>query len=154
MNDCIKNFWEEFVVTLPEKARPETYSAWAFGNTPEMADNLGHLVLRGNKRATTSLAWIYEKFPEEKMPVVNEFGIILNSLKEPLCIIKTISVTKRAFREIDEDYARTEGEGDGSLRHWKEVHWKFFLEECKLVGREPDEDMPVICEVFKVVYPA
>ena len=87
------------------------------------------------------------------MPVVGEYSIILDSAKQPLCIVKTSSVTTRKFSEIDEEYARTEGEGDGSLKYWKDVHWRYFLGECKLVEREPHEDMPVVCEIFEVVYP-
>ena len=153
MDDNVQAFWKSFLEGQPGDPPPETYSAWSFGNTPEMADSLGDLALKGIKSATTSLAWIYEKFPDEKMPVVGEYSIILDSAKQPLCIVKTSSVTTRKFSEIDEEYARTEGEGDGSLKYWKDVHWRYFLGECKLVEREPHEDMPVVCEIFEVVYP-
>jgi uncharacterized protein YhfF len=144
-------FWQEFKNAHPEVTVNE-YTAWSFGNTPEMADELGALVLNGEKRATTSLLWIYEKFPEEKIPLEGAYSIVLNAAKEPLCVIKSTSVTTRKYSEVDEEYARIEGEGDKSLRYWDDVHWKYFVGECKLVGREPSKDMPVVCEIFEVVY--
>ncbi len=151
-SDLIESFWKDF-----KKARPDlsvnAYTAWSFGNTPEMANELASLVLKGEKRATTSLLWIYEKFPEEKIPREGEYSIVLNAAKEPVCVIRSTSVTTRKYSEVDEEYARIEGEGDKSLRYWQDVHWKYFVGECKLVGRDPANDMPVICEIFEVVYP-
>jgi len=152
MSDQIESYWKEFKSARPELAA-EKYTAWSFGNTPEMADELAALVLKGEKRATTSLLWIYEKFPEEKIPREGEYSIVLNATKEPVCVIRSMSVTTRKYSEVDEEYARTEGEGDKSLCYWDEVHWKYFVGECQLVGREPSADMPVICEIFEVVYP-
>jgi uncharacterized protein YhfF len=62
-----------------------------------MMDELSELVLKGSKRATTSLAWIYEHFPNEKRPEVGDLSVILNSSGNPVCIIENISVTKRTF---------------------------------------------------------
>ncbi len=153
MSERIETYWQEFLSTQSIEVRPTAYTAWSFGNTPDMADELGELVRRGIKRATTSLGWIYEKFPEENFPLAGEYSVILNSSREPLCIIRTSEVFARKYSEIDEAYARTEGEGDGSLAHWRRAHWEFFKGACKLVGREPHEDMPVICEIFELVYP-
>lgn len=152
MSEQIEAFWNEFKKAHPEVTVNE-YTAWSFGNTPEMADDLGALVLAGEKRATTSLLWVYEKFPDEKIPLEGAYSIVLNAANEPLCVIKSTSVTTRKYSDVDEEYARIEGEGDKSLRYWDEVHWKYFVGECKLVGREPSKDMPVICEIFEVVYP-
>jgi uncharacterized protein YhfF len=59
----------------------------------------------------------------------------------------------QAAPEIDEAYAATEGEGDGSLAYWRRVHWDFFSKECVSIGRDPSEEMPVVCEIFRVVHP-
>lgn len=155
MSNSTQDFWQAFL-NSPHRIvpAPEKYTAWSFGNTAQMADDLGQLVLKSVKRATTSLAWIYEKFPEEKMPAVGDFSVVLDSAKNPICIIETINVTRCKYGEVDEAFARTEGEGDGSLAYWRDVHWRFFSAECKLIGREPSEEMPVICEIFRVVFPA
>ena len=73
--------------------------------------------------------------------------------QEPLCIIETTHVEIVPYEEVSEAFAAVEGEGDGSLRHWREVHWLYFSRECQRLGKEPSLRMPIICERFKVVYP-
>jgi len=57
------------------------------------------------------------------------------------------------FDNVSDSFAATEGEGDKTLRYWREAHWRFFSRECQRIGREPNLHMPVVCEEFKVVYP-
>jgi uncharacterized protein YhfF len=97
MKAAVTDFWNQFLLTQADRKLPATCNAWAFGNTPEMMDELSELVLKGSKRATTSLAWIYEHFPNEKRPEVGDLSVILNSSGNPVCIIENISVTKRTF---------------------------------------------------------
>jgi uncharacterized protein YhfF len=149
----IESFWNDFLAVSIRAPVPEFYEAWSFGNTPDMKDSLADLVLNGRKRATTSLVWGYEKSPGEKLPTVGGHSIILNSAGEPICIIETMKVEKRKFSQIDDEYAFIEGEGDRSLKYWREGHWRFFSKECELLERVPSEDMPVICEIFRMVYP-
>jgi uncharacterized protein YhfF len=130
---------------------PDEYQVWSFGNNPEMADELGELVRKGIKTATASLVWWYEK-SIEPYPEVGDYSIILDSLSRPMCIIQTTELSVHAFIDVGEDHAFLEGEGDRSLRFWREVHWDFFSEESKKLGREPHEKMPVLCERFKIVY--
>ncbi len=61
-NKLIEEYWQSF---LNQTAANETvlqagYQAWAFGSTPEVADELVSLVLKGVKTATASLVWSYE----------------------------------------------------------------------------------------------
>ena len=116
-----------------------------------MADKLGELVREGIKTATSSLAWLYEN-GVEPYPEVGEYSIILDSLGQPICIVQTTELSVCAFNEVGEDHAYLEGEGDRSLRHWREVHWEFFSAECRELDREPVEQMPVLCESFRLVY--
>jgi uncharacterized protein YhfF len=55
-DDLIRNYWEKFLASLPADShfRKKTYSADGFGDSPEMADELGRLVLNGKKTATCS----------------------------------------------------------------------------------------------------
>lgn len=57
-----------------------------------------------------------------------------------------------AFNEVSAKYTAIEGEGDGSLEYWRKGHWNFFSRECRRIGREPTETMPVICNVFEVLH--
>lgn len=45
-----------------------------------------------------------------------------------------------------------EGEGDGSLEYWRNVHDEFFSKEMAEIGKLFDEDMPVVCEEFELVF--
>jgi len=57
-----------------------------------------------------------------------------------------------AFRDVSKEFAAQEGEGDGTLEYWRNVHWKYFGRVCEELGREISEDMLVVCEPFEVVY--
>ena len=149
----VRDYWRSYL----ESRKPELstqdleYTAWAFGNTSEMADNLGGLVKRGVKIATASLAWAYQA-EGEPYPEVGDISIILDGRGDPMCIIETTNVEVIAFNAVSERHAYEEGEGDRSLDYWREVHWAFFAEECKSIDREPTEDMPVVCERFRLIY--
>ena len=56
------------------------------------------------------------------------------------------------FNEVSKEFAKIEGEGDGSLDYWKKVHKIAFDTELKSTDQEFSEDMLVICETFDVVY--
>ncbi|MCJ7567900.1 MAG: ASCH domain-containing protein [Anaerolineales bacterium] len=150
---AVRNYWRTYLDSLrPEPPSQDLeYEAWAFGNTSEMADNLGDLVKRGVKIATASLAWAYEA-EGEPYPDVGGISIILDGRGDPMCIIETTGVEVIAFNSVGEKHAYEEGEGDRSLDYWREVHWAFFAEECRSIGREPAGDMPVVCEKFRLLY--
>jgi uncharacterized protein YhfF len=69
-------------------------------------------------------------------------------------LIQSTHIEIVPFDSVSDGFAATEGEGDRTLRFWREAHWRFFSRECQRIGREPTLDMPVVCEQFKVVYPA
>lgn len=124
------------------------YEAWAFGDD---ADKLAELVARGKKTATASAYPLYE-LEQEALPQAGEYSVILDSKEQAVCVIRTERVYVMPFREIREEHARREGEGDGSLAYWREVHERFFRQELAEAGLRFDEDMPVVCEEFSCVY--
>ena len=71
---------------------------------------------------------------------------------EPVCVIETRDIKIVPFSEVDEDFAATEGEGDGSLAYWQRAHTAFFGRECQRLGREFSLSAPVVCEKFAVVF--
>lgn len=150
----IHGFWNAFRETLPERYRPAegAYEAWGFGDTAEMADQLGVLVRRGVKTATASLLWEYEQEGDE-LPQPGDYSVVLDGAGEPLCVIQTIEVNVRAFDEVDAGFACDEGEGDRSLAYWRRVHWDFFSATCQRIGRKPFEKMPVVLERFRLLFP-
>jgi uncharacterized protein YhfF len=71
---------------------------------------------------------------------------------EPVCVIETTQVHVSPFEEVSEAFAAAEGEGDGSLKYWRDAHWPYFARECRRIGRAPDARMPVVCERFALIY--
>ena len=144
MGLAIEAFWRSFV---EETGIDGPYTAWAFGNDPMMADDLGRLVRDGPKRATTSLLSWYED-DEEPLPAVGALSVILDGGDRPLCVIRTTEVEVRAFGLVDEAFAWVEGEGDRSLAHWRAAHVDFFASE----GKPADEDTQVVLETFELLW--
>jgi uncharacterized protein YhfF len=148
-------FWQKYLASLPEDKRTELRKpeAWGFGRGAEMADELGGLVASGIKQATASLLWEYEA-EGSVLPKPGDLSIILDGNDEPLCLIETIEVLVKPFNQVDECFAYDEGEGDRTLKYWRDAHWRFFNITCQEIGRAPSEEMPVVCERFRVVFPA
>jgi len=151
----IEAFWQAYLASLPEHQRPDlpAYDAWDFGNTKELADELGQLVRMGVKTATSMLVWELEQ-SGEKFPYVGEIGVVTDGSGEPLCIIEIIEVEIKPFHTIDEAFAFDYGEGDRSLAWWRSAMWEDYAAECQALGREPSETMPLVCQRFRLLYRA
>jgi uncharacterized protein YhfF len=135
--------------TLWEQSKLEgEYEAWAFG---EAADKLADLVLKGIKKATSSVYIVY-KIENEPIPKEGEYSVILNSKGDAVCIIKTTKVNILKYKDVPASFAAKEGEGDLSLEYWREVHKNFFTGELASVGLKFDENIEVVAEEFELVY--
>jgi len=141
-----QEMWRKFST---EQNISDSYEAWAFGDDP---DYLASLVLDGVKTATASLHLWYD-LEKEKLPKAGEYGVILDSREQAVCIIRSTMVYVVPFCEISDNHAFREGEGDRSLAYWRKVHEEFFSEELKAIGRAFDASMKVVCEEFIRVYP-
>lgn len=124
--------------------------AWSFGATPELADELLALVLAGTKTATAGSLWDYEA-EDEPLPSVGALSILLDGADHPRALIVTTHVEVRPFDQVDEEHAYLEGEGDRTLRHWRDVHQWVFTNVASH-DRGFAFDMPLVLERFKVLY--
>lgn len=127
------------------------YASWYFDNNEKDANELVELVLRGPKRATASSLWVYE-IDGEPIPQEGELSIVTDWNGVAKCIIQRTKVNILPYKEVDEDFAKTEGEGDCSIEYWRCGHERYFEQECKRIGKIFIDDMPVICEEFEVVF--
>lgn len=125
------------------------YEKWAFGGDP---DGLVQLVEEGIKTATSS-AYLWYELENEPLPKVNDYSVILDSCDEARCIIQTIKVSIVPFNQVSEEHAYKEGERNRTLQDWRDIHEEFFKGELESIHKEFSEDMLVVCEEFKVVYP-
>jgi len=124
-----------------------------FGDSAELASELGELVRQGRKSATAGLQWAWEA-DGDPLPSVGDREVIVDWAGAPLAVIELTEVRVVPFLEVDAEFASDEGEGDGSLAYWRAAHRAFFARECERIGRELPPDPPVVCMRFKVVHAA
>ncbi len=147
----IQRFWSGFAAQWDSDPAERFYEVFHFDDHESSANELGQLVIEGTKQATATLLWSFE-IEDKPIPQPGYLSVVTNWHGEPLCVIETTRLDVVPFNEVTAEFAAIEGEGDGSLRHWREVHSHYFARECARLGREFAPDMPVVCEQFKVVY--
>jgi uncharacterized protein YhfF len=152
-DEIVKAYWEQFLSTLAQDSpyRRRAYSKGGYGDSPQLADELIQLVLIGRKTATCSSLWVKE-VEGNPLPEVGHLWVELDGEGNPVCITETTEVTIRKYNEVDADFARAEGEGDLSLNYWREAHRRYFSRILQRIGKEFSEDMPLVCERFRVIY--
>ncbi|MCB1251688.1 MAG: ASCH domain-containing protein [Austwickia sp.] len=124
--------------------------AWAFGATPQQADQLLALVLAGTKTGTASALWDYEA-DAEPLPTAGMLSIILDGGGHPKALVRTDDVQIVPFAQVSEEHAYAEGEADRTLASWRDIHRRFFTEHATH-DRGFAEDMPVVLERFSVLH--
>jgi uncharacterized protein YhfF len=122
----------------------------SYGDSAALSQELLALIHRGSKRAGTGLLWAME-VDNELIPHAGDIEVVLDHQNEPALITRIVQVSVVPYSEITAEYAAIEGEGHGSLEYWRREHWAFFSRECKRIGREPAESMPVVCSVFELL---
>lgn len=149
----IEEYWSAFLATQPAHSpyHRKTYVAEGFGDGAALADELGQLIADGIKTGTCSSLWEWQA-EGNPIPEVGLVTVVLDGKGQPLCIIETTEVTVRLFNEVDADFARAEGEGDLLLDYWRSAHQTFFSRTLPKIGKEFSEDMPLVCERFKLIY--
>ena len=147
-------FWRAYLATLPSDHPAHALpipEAEGFGDSPELADELGHLIHGGIKTATCASLREHE-VDGSPIPKVGEYGIVLDGRDRPLVIYQLTEVTIRPYDEVDASFAFEEGEGERSLASWREGHWRFFSRIHGALGIPTDEKMPLVCQRFRVVF--
>jgi uncharacterized protein YhfF len=147
----IEQYWQRYLKTL--QAQIETQSAYLvdqFGDSPELANELGQLVIDGVKTATCSALWEWEASGSAP-PFVGVKTIFLDGAN-PICIVETTEVVICPFDEVDAQFAYDEGLCDRTLESWRREHWDYFWRTLPKIGFQPTSKMLLVCERFRVVY--
>ena len=98
LSDADRAFWTRFQLATGETARPRGVDA--FGDSPEMMDELLALVLSRTKQATASLARWYVDDPEG-LPKPGDLWLITDGRGVPACVTRTTRVDVMPIREVD-----------------------------------------------------
>ncbi|MDY7574186.1 ASCH domain-containing protein [Actimicrobium sp. CCI2.3] len=129
---------------------PGPVRAGRYGDSPDLSVSLLALIRDGRKTAGTSLLWAIDA-EKEPLPQIGQIEIVVDHQNAPAIVTRITRVEVVPYNRVTAEYAAIEGEGDGSLPYWREVHWAFFSRECKRIGRAPTDSMPVVCTVFEVL---
>ncbi len=140
--ECVLGGWEP-----PTRA----VDVWFFGDSPEMASRLAHLVACGEKRAT--MGWI-DAAEKDGSPIAYEGGVsvITDAFGYPRMVLRTTGVRVTPFGEVDAASAAAEGEGDLSYAYWREAHEAYFSHEADKLGLVFDEHARIAVERFEVLH--
>jgi len=150
-NTSANNMWGDYLKNHLEDAFHEPPKVYHFCDNKEDADECVMLVKKGIKKATSD-SLLGMQYRNEKLPKIGDFTIVTDWEGKAQCILETKKVTLKPLFTIDEEYARLEGEGDKSLKHWKEVHWDYYTRELEAFGRVPRESMIIVCQEFEKVF--
>lgn len=151
MNQSVIDLWTQFKDQFG--IIHDEYEAWAFGNSPEMANELLSHVIEGEKTGTSSLHLLYELgLEEEKLPEVGNYSVLLDGNNQAQAIICTRVVDILPYSQISEVHGYLEGEGDRTLKYWRSVHQPFFEQALEVYGLSFSEDMLIVYELFELVF--
>jgi len=153
MTESAEAFWQRYLATLPAQhphrhAKPD---AFAFGDSPSLANELAALVQAGRKRATASLPVEFTA-AGSPLPQAGDVSIVTLADGDPVAIIELVDVRHTPFQAVDAGFAAEEGEGDGSLEWWQLAHRRYFGRVCARFGGTFDETSVVICQRFRLVW--
>ena len=109
----------------------------------ELRRQLVDAVLRGEKIATAGLLEEYDAEGEQPEPVGSRCNL-LGYDDEPVAVVEVTESRVVPAAEIDEQFARDEGEGFETVDDWREAHERFF-------GRPIDPQTQIVAVRFRVV---
>ena len=147
-----KQMWSNFIAVNPVYKDQEMPEHYYYCDNEKDANECAELVVKGIKQATAGALWSYEH-DNEPLPQVGDMFIITDWDSVAKAIVKTIKVEQVKFKDVTAEFARIEGEGDKSLTYWKRVHEAFFTREMEPKGKQFTEEMVVVCEHFKTIWP-
>ena len=155
MHASVTDMWRAFLASgaAPPEAAAAPVSAWHFCDNQQDADLCAALVLEGRKRATAPCVWGFTA-RGEPLPRAGEYHVVTDWQGIARCVIRTTATDIVPFNEVTAEHAAAEGEGDGSLAHWRATHMAYYARELAGTRFEPADTMPVVCETFVVVFPS
>jgi uncharacterized protein YhfF len=113
------------------------------GSSPALADERLRLAVQGKKTATTS--W---PVPDPLHWGVGDLSVILDGRGAPKALMRTTSFVQCRFRDVEEEFALAEAEGD--YEAYRTGHIAFYGQQEN--GEAFGDESMVLCERFEVIY--
>lgn len=123
----------------------------------ELRRELVDLVLAGTKRATAGLFVEFE-LDDETVPVPGMREAVIGADGRFVGVIETTECRVLRMGDVDDAFARDEGEGFADAAEWRAAHEQYFgshLEELRDRLGDPawtlDDDTLIVCQRFELV---
>ena len=146
----LDEYWNKFITEkgLP----PETKCAGDlfFEAKGFVGTELTALVLSGQKTAFFS-SYATFAIDQEPLPVSGEMYIVVDSARNPVCVIELESVNVLPFNEVTWEMAKKEGE-DENLEVWREKHKEYLEDEGAVLGFDFTPDIKLVFQSFRMIY--
>ena len=128
-----------------ENTNNDYFERFAFGDSPEMADELLALVLSGKKTATVSVV-----LESDQKPNVGDLSLVLDGRGNPACVIETVHLETVKFCDLTWDMVKLEGE-DETFEQWKAGNIRYWTRDAARRGYTFNDQTPITFERFEVV---
>ena len=128
-----------------ENTNKSYFECFAFGDSPEMVDELLALVLTGKKTATVSVV-----LEDEQTPSVGDLSLVLDGRGNPACVIKTVYLDTVKFCDLTWNMVKLEGE-DENFEQWKSGNIRYWTRDAARRGYTFTNQTPITFERFEVV---
>ena len=128
-----------------ENTNKSYFECFAFGDSPEMADELLALVLTGKKTATVSVV-----LEDEQTPSVGDLSLVLDGRGNPACVIKTVYLDTVKFCDLTWNMVKLEGE-DENFEQWKSGNIRYWTRDAAKRGYTFTDQTLITFERFEVV---
>ncbi|EDP71696.1 hypothetical protein FBALC1_04392 [Flavobacteriales bacterium ALC-1] len=154
IDQSVYNMWNDFVEANPKFHDDELPESWYFHNNKADANRLAKLTLSGEKNATTTGLYDWYKAAGADLPDIGTKHIVTDFSGKAQAIIEVKHVDTIPFNQMPKDFAAMDmGTQIDPLKKWKKAHWDFFESIMKERGEKPTEDMLIVFERFKVIWP-
>jgi uncharacterized protein YhfF len=144
----VEAFWQSCMGQSADA--PDFYRVRYFGSDVAIARRLLDLIASGQKTVTFTTPWVYEGNLNQT-PVLGGYTVVTDFYGHPEVVLRTTGVKTVRFSEVTEAESQFEGPGARTQEEWRRIHWAFFTNALKPLGKQPSEDMPVTVEYFEVV---
>lgn len=150
MNPAAQTYWQTWRDLNPD-APEMPYECFHFCDNREDADICADLVVQDIKRATAASVVELELIGV-RQPVVGDVSVVTRWDGTPVAIIRTTRIAIRRLDDVDEAFARREGEGDKTLSWWRTAHDAYYRRVLEPAGIAVDGDLLIICEDFERIF--
>lgn len=144
----IQKFWNRFI-SESKIENAVLKGSICFGDSRESAESACEAILSGRKTLMTYPENGYRTAMKGR-PSAGDLNIIVNWAGEPVCVIETVCVNRMLFRDLGAKLAEKDLPG---VENWQEIKETEFKRELEELSMEFDDQMPVIAEEFRKIWP-